>query len=509
MVADGELLLGIDIGTSSSKGVIARADGEVVASAERPHGVSRPRPGWVEQDAEQVWWGDVKALSQELLPHLEGAALAGVCTSGLGPCVVAADADGHPLRRAILYGVDTRATQEIAELTERFGADEILRRCGSPLSSQAVGPKLLWLRRNEPEVWERTDRFFTASSFLVNRLTGEYVLDHHSASQSDPLYELDSNAWIPEWAEEIAPGLELPRLLWPWELAGEVDDDAAEATGIPAGTPVAAGTIDTWAEAASVGARNPGDMMVMYGTTMFLVQVLSPAAPHPHLWCTASLEPGAHNVAGGMATSGALAAWVSDLTGSLSHEQLGEEAAAVAPGADGLVVLPYFAGERSPLFDPRARGMILGLTLAHGRAHLYRAMLEGSAYGARHILEEMAEAGGDVRRGVAVGGGTRGGLWTEIVSDVTGIPRQEIPRVTIGASYGDALFAARATGLAEASTTWNAADEAIEPNAAHRELYDELYATYRALYPATKEQMHRLADLQSSQGSLTTTRAAR
>ena len=508
MAAEGELLLGIDIGTSSSKGCLVRPDGELVATAQRPHEVSRPHPGWVEQDADVVWWGDVKALCRELLPHAEGAPLHGVCVSGLGPCVVAADRSGEPLRPAILYGVDSRATDEIAELTERFGADEILRRCGSPLSTQAVGPKLLWLRHREPEVWERTERFFTASSFLVDRLTGEYVLDHHSASQSDPLYELDSNAWIPEWAEEIAPGLELPRLLWPWELAGEVTGAAAEATGIPAGTPVAAGTIDTWAEAASVGARNAGDMMVMYGTTMFLVQVLTEASPHPRLWSTASLEPGAHNVAGGMATSGALAAWVSELTGSLSHEQLGEEAAAVAPGADGLVVLPYFAGERSPLFDPRARGMIFGLTLAHGRAHLYRAMLEGSAYGARHILEEMAAAGGHVRRGVAIGGGTRGGLWTQIVSDVTGIPRQDVPHVTIGASYGDALFAARATGLVEADTTWNRADDAIEPDPTHREVYDDLYATYRELYPATKEQMHRVADLQLREPSLTTTRKA-
>lgn len=491
-----EVLLGVDLGTSSTKGVLARPDGEVLATAERPHSVSRPRPGWVEQDAEAVWWADVTAICHELLEGVQGDAVKGVCMSGLGPCVVALDERGRPLRPAILYGVDTRASEEIAELTERFGADEILERCGSPLTSQAVGPKLLWLRRHEPQVWERTTKFCTASSFLVHRLTGEYVQDHHSASQSDPLYELDRNRWIPEWAEEIAPGIELPRLLWPWELAGEVSAGAARDTGIPAGTPVAAGTIDTWAEAASVGVRNPGDMMVMYGTTMFLVQVLTEARPHPHLWSTASLKPGSHNVAGGMATSGALAAWVSELTGSVSHEQLGREAAEIAAGADGLVVLPYFAGERSPLFDPRARGLILGLTLAHGRGHLYRAMLEGSAYGARHILEAMAEAGGEVNRGVAVGGGTRGGLWTQIISDVTAIPGQDVPRVTVGASYGDALFAARATGLAAPGATWNSSEETIEPDPRNREVYDELYATYRELYPATMEQMHRLAGLQ-------------
>ena len=499
-MADADLLLGFDIGTSSSKGCLARADGQIIATAQRPHTVSRPRPGWVEQDAEEVWWGDLRAVCAELLPHADGEPLAGVCTSGLGPCVLAADRDGRPLRPAILYGVDTRAAAEIAELTENFGAEEILRRCGSPLSSQAVGPKLLWLRRNEPEVWERTEMFLTAASYLVNRLTGEYVLDHHTASQSDPLYQLDENHWIDEWAREVAPGLELPRLLWPWELAGEVGDAAAEATGIAVGTPVAAGTMDTWAEAASVGLRRPGDTMIMYGTTMFLIQVLSPAQPHPHLWSTASLEPGRHNLAGGMATSGALAAWVSELSGDVSHEQLGDEADELEPGADGLVVLPYFAGERSPLFDPSARGLICGLTLGHGRAHLYRAVLEGTAYGARHILEEMAAAGGGVRRGVAVGGGTRGGLWTQIVSDVTGIARQEIPETTIGASYGDALFAARAVGLVDADTVWNKADEAIEPDAERHAAYEELYNVYRELYPATREQMHRLAAVQIGDG---------
>ncbi|QYJ17034.1 Xylulose kinase [Rubrobacter xylanophilus DSM 9941] len=490
----GELLLGVDIGTSSSKGVLARPGGEVVATAERPHSLSMPRPGWAEHDAEGVWWADFVGICRELLEKADGR-VAAVCTSGIGACLLPADAAGKPLRPAILYGIDTRAEAEIEELNARYGEEDLLRRCGSVLTTQAVGPKLLWLRRNEPGVWERTAKVFMANSFIAWRLTGEYVLDHHSASQCDPLYDVREYRWIEEWAEEIAPGLPLPRLLWPAEVAGEVTPEAAEETGIPAGTPVAAGTIDAWSEGASVGVQEPGDLMLMYGTTMFIIEVVREPLHHPGLWGTTGILPGTRNLAAGMATSGALTGWLREISGGLPYERLTREAAAVPPGSDGLVVLPYFAGERTPLFDPRARGLIGGLTLRHGRGHLYRAVLEATAYGVRHIFESMREAGGGGERLVAVGGGTKGRLWTQIVSDVTGRP-QDLPEETIGAAYGDALLAARAVGLAGRDEDWSRISDTVEPDEANRDLYDELYRVYRELYPATREQMHRLADLQ-------------
>lgn len=488
------LLLGIDIGTSSSKGVLAHTDGEVIATSVQPHESSWPQPGWAEHDAEHVWWGDFKAICAELLPQAHGG-IAAVCASGIGPCLLAADEKGQPLRPAILYGIDTRAAREIEELTERYGTEQILKLTGSLLTSQAVGPKLLWLRRNEPEVWKQMRHVLMASSFIVHRLTGEYVLDHHSASQCNPLYNLKENRWIDEWAEEIAPGLQLPRLLWPAEIAGEVSPAAAKETGIPAGTPVAAGTIDAWSEALSVGVRSPGDMMLMYGTTMFLVEVFNEARAHPKLWNTTGIFRGTQSLAAGMATSGALTGWLRHISGDLPYETLVEEATHVEPGSNGLVVLPYFAGERTPLFDPKARGVICGLTLTHGRGHLYRALLEATAYGIRHILEVMHEAGGGGTRLVAVGGGTRGGLWTQIVSDVTGRP-QELPKVGIGASYGDALLAAMATGLVSPDVSWNSISALVEPNAKEHHVYDSLYSIYRELYPATRSQVHALADLQ-------------
>jgi xylulokinase len=196
-----------------------------------------------------------------------------------------------------------------------------------------------------------------------------------------------------------------------------------------------------------------------------------------------------------MATSGAVTDWLRQLAGNPPFEQLVDEAAAVPAGADGLILLPYFAGERTPIFDPLARGVICGLTLRHTRGHLYRAVLEGTAYGVRHNLEAFGDVGASVTSLRAVGGGTRGSLWTSIVSDVTGLS-QELPAYTTGAAYGDALLAARAAGLADATTQWNHVAATVEPDPAARELHDQLYACYRHLYEATRDDAHQLAELQ-------------
>lgn len=491
-----ELLLGIDIGTSSSKGVLVRPDGEIVATAARPHELSLPRPGWAEHDAEGVWWADAVAIARELSSAApEHGRIAGVSVSGIGPCLLPVDADGRPLRPAILYGIDTRATREIEELTERFGADAILARGGTLLTTQAVGPKIAWLRRNEPDVWARTKRFHMASSLVIERLTGEYVLDHHSASQCDPLYDIAAEAWATDWAAEVAPGLELPRLAWSDEVVGRVTDAGSAATGIPAGTPVVAGTIDAWAEALSVGVRDAGDTMLMYGTTMFMVQVAADPSPRPALWLTAGVFRGAPTFAAGLSVSGGLTQWFREVVHGASFDDLIDEADMIPAGADGLVVLPYFGGARSPLFDPAARGVIAGLTLGHGRGHIFRAILEGTACEVRHNLEVMAEAGAAARRLVAVGGGTKSRIWSQIVTDVTGSP-QVIPAQTIGASFGDALLAARGVGLVGPDDRWDEPSVVLEPRASLRGRYDELYGTFRATYEASRETVHALAAFQ-------------
>jgi xylulokinase len=333
-----------------------------------------------------------------------------------------------------------------------------------------------------------------ASSFIVARLSGTWTLDRHSASQCDPLYDLAAEDWNREWAENVAPGLALPPLAWPGQVVGTVHREAAAATGIPAGTPVIAGTIDAWAEAVSVGVRRSGDLMLMYGSTMFFILVAEEPALDPSVWTTAGVDPGSLTLAGGMATAGSLTSWLRDLVGGPPFADLVAEAAAVRPGADGLLVLPYFAGERTPILDPRARGTITGLTLRHERRHLYRAVLEGIAFGVRHNLEFLA--GETAVRSVAVGGGTKGGLWAQIVSDATG-RRQEIPAETIGACYGDALLAAEGVGLVPPGSSWARPAEVLEPDPDAAPVYDSLYALYRDLHPATAVIQHALANLQA------------
>ena len=485
-----ECVLGIDIGTSSTKAVLARLDGSIEARSQRPHALSLPRQGWAEHDAEETWWKDVRDLCRELTP--KAGRLGGVCVSGIGPAIVPCDGRRQPLRPAILYGIDTRAEAEIAELEECLGSDAILARCGSALSSQSAGPKLLWIKRNAPEVWAETSRWHTASSFVVSRLTGSYVVDHHSASQCTPFYDLSAGAWADDWAGELTADVPFPELVWPADQVGEVTRAAADATGLPRGTPVVAGTIDAWAEAFSVGVRRPGDLMIMYGSTMFFIQVVETPTPHRLLWCTPGVQAGSRTLAAGMTTSGSLTEWIRTLSGSPDWDTLTSEAGDVPPGAAGVLMLPYFAGERTPIYDPQARGVIAGLTLRHGRSELLRATYEAIAYGARQILELFEQASGAPSRVTAVGGGVRASVWPQIVSDVVGL-EQLLPLETIGASYGDALLAAIGTGLVSPATDWSSTQSTIRPSASARATYDELYSLYGALYANTIEIVHRLA----------------
>lgn len=481
--------LGVDIGTGSSKAVVVDETGSILTSATRPHRTSSPRPGWFEHDAETVWWDDFRALLAELLPGVRADGIHAVCVSGIGPVVLLADADGRPVRSAILYGIDTRAQQEINELTATFGTDALLERCGNLLTSQAVAPKLAWVARHEPDVWQLARRWYSASGYVVGRLTGEYVVDHYTASTSDPLYDLRKLDWWPHAWDVVAPTIDRPGLAWPGEVVGSVLPGMADATGLSAGTPVVAGTVDAMAESYSIGCRHTGDTMVMYGSTLFLIETVASPATHRGLWSATGRTGETFSVAAGMAASGLVATWFADLVGQ-DVGALVEEAAAVAPGSDGLVLLPYFAGERTPLFDPEARGCWLGLTLGHGRAHLFRSSLEGVAYGVRHNIEAMIEAGATPRRLVAVGGGTRGSLWTQIVSDVTNLP-QDLPSLTIGASYGDARMAADASGVD--TSRWNPVAERVEPHGENRQDYTELYGVYRRIYGAVHDDMHLLA----------------
>ncbi len=506
----GELLLGIDVGTYSSKGVLTTPDGEVLAQHVVEHGISMPRPGWVEQDADGIWWNDTVEICRAILSRGHRAEdIGGVAVSAIGPTMLPIDAAGKPLRPGVLYGIDTRAQAEIDWLNERFGEDALFDLGGMALTSQAIGPKILWLKNHEPEIYAKTHKILTASSYMIYRLTGEFAMDKHTGAHFNPLVDIETLDWDDRFAEPIVDLDRLPSFHWSTEVVGVVNDAAAEETGLAVGTPVTAGAVDAAAEALSVGVTDPGDLMIMYGTTLFFLLVTDRPIPDPRMWATGYVLPDTYDVAGGMATSGALTRWFRDEFGASemtteadggpnAYAALAAAAEQVPPGSDGLICLPYFAGERTPIHDPDARGVFAGLTLSHTRAHLYRSMLEGTAYAVRHNVETLREMGAVPQRVVAVGGGANNRLWLQVVTDVTGEP-QVVPERTIGASYGDAMLAGLATGIvpdvAAIRDSWVKVAEVLEPDPAATATYDEYYRVFRSLYENAKGDLHSLARL--------------
>jgi xylulokinase len=492
--------LGIDIGTYESKGVLVDGEGHVLASAARPHELIVPRAGWAEHRAEEDWWGDFVWLCRKLLAdsRLDASDIKAVGASGIGPCMLPVDAYGAPLVNAVLYGVDTRAAREIEDLTACIGHDRILAHGGNALTSQAVGPKILWLKRNRPDIYAKARMFLNSTSFLVYRLTGRFVTDHYSASSVAPLYDIEGQHWSDALAPDITELDRLPEIAWTSEIAGTVRGDAARETGLASGTPVIVGTIDAAAEAISVGVLDPGELMLMYGSTIFTIRIGDQRIRDPRLWHAPWLFAGQHACMAGLATSGTLTHWFADqlardLPPEAAMAALAAEAESSLPGANGLVFLPYFSGERSPIHDPNARGAIVGLTLAHTRADIYRAALEGIAFATNHIFETYAEVGAQPSTIIAVGGGLRNRIWTQATSDVSGL-RQEVREVSIGASYGDAFLARLAVGDVSkaAINQWNPAAFAIEPDPRNARVYESRYAAFRELYPRIRDLMKEL-----------------
>lgn len=500
-------LIGIDVGTSSSKGVACGVDGQIVAEARVAHSLSVPRPGWAEQDADAIWWADVVAISRRLLAELPaGDTVGAIGVSAIGPCLLPLDDDNRPLRPGILYGIDTRATSEIAALEARHGRNVLEAFSGMGLSSQAVGPKIAWLRAHEPDVFARARRFVSASSYIIGRLTGEFVIDAHTASHSGPLFDPTTVAWSDRFADGITPTDRLARIGWSNELAGVVGDAAAAETGLSAGTPVSVGAVDALAEAVSVGVTEPGDVMIMYGSTIFLIAVLDGFRPAGPLWITPGATPGTWTFAAGLATSGLAMAWFRDRLapelvaaersgGRNAYAALEDEASASDPGSKALLFLPYLSGERTPIQDPLARGVVAGLSLATTRGDLYRALLEGIACAVRANLDAMANHGAELRRIVAVGGGTANRLALQLVSDVAGV-EQLLPERTVGASLGDAFLAGVAAGLVEPAALardWVAIRETIRPVPAASGSAAIRSARFHQLYLDTMDVVHALS----------------
>jgi xylulokinase len=480
------LLIGLDVGTTSTIGVLAAPDGRIVAERSRPVRLYSEHPGWAEQDAAE-WWANACAILRELATIAGTAKLLGIGVAGMVPALVLLDAQGRVLRRSIQQS-DGRTGAELEALRGAVDERAFFRRTGCGVSQQLIAPKLRWLARHEPETFGRIATVFGSYDYITWKLTGVRGVEHNWALESG-LMALAERRFAADLAALGGIGLQvLPPVRASHEVVGAVTPQAAAMTGLPAGLPVVAGSADHVASAFMAGVALPGDVLLKFGGAGDILTASEHPPDDPRLYLDFHIVPGLFMPNGCMATSGAVLNWfarefAADL-GDAAHATLDAAAAAVPAGAEGLVMLPYLLGEKTPLHDPAARGVLFGLGLHHRRAHLWRALLEAVAFGFRHHLEVFAEAGLPVRRLIASDGGARSRVWMQIAADALQRPVALVEGHT-GSSLGAAYVAGVAVG---ALPGWYETGRFVRPGAvimpqpAHAAVYDARYRVYRELY---------------------------
>ncbi len=490
----GALFLGLDVGTSGVKAILVGEAGDVEAAATTALTLSTPHPGWAEQDPE-AWWQATIASIRAVLAERTGASVVGIGISGQMHSSVFLDAAGAVIRPALLW-CDGRTTAECGEITARAGGEAQLRDwAANPALEGFTLPKVLWLRNHEPAAFARLDKVLLAKDFIRYRLTGALA-----AEASDASGTLMFDTAHVRWSEPIMGAVGLPMSLLPpvggsSEVLGRVTASASQLTGLREGTPVVGGGADNACGAAGVGAVTPGEAVSSWGTSG---TVLAPTAEprvdpglRAHTFC--HVAPGVWYIMGVILSAGGSFAWyrdqlARDLAGSPgANERLNEEAAGVPPGAAGLTFLPYLQVERTPHRDASARGAFLGLSLAHTRAHLTRAVLEGVCFALRDsvaILQELGLAPGSF---LLTGGGAKSPFVRQLQAEVFGLPVQTVNREE-GPAYGAALLAAVGVGafpdLASAARKTLTRGALERPAAGAHEQYEEAYRRFRERYRA-------------------------
>lgn len=481
------VLIGLDLGTSSAKGAAFDLAGRALASAEYPYRYEQPAPGWAEMNAE-IWWHAAREILRALSERIAPARVRAVGVSGQAPTLLAVDGDGRPVRPAILW-LDVRSEDEAAVLALRLPPG-MERASGNRLHAYYLGPKLAWLRAREPERLARTATVLQSHSFPVMRLTGERVTDYSSASLAAPLYDALARAWSPTAASALGvPMRLLPRLAPAHAVAGTVTEAAARETGLDAGTPVVVGGADFAASTLAGGVTEPGEACLMLGTAGNLIMPFT-GARFDTRFINAHHVGADRYLALGATLAGAVLEWLRGVAApDVPLETLDAEADRVAVGADGVTLLPYLQGERTPVWDAGARGAFIGLSLAHGRGHLWRAALEAVAVSFRHAAEVAREQGLALHEVIAVNGGGKSAVWRRIIADALGVPLLHAPDHA-GAPGGAALLAGIGSGeLASVAVakTWRGPLVRHEPDHGRSLEYARLLALRQELYASLRK----------------------
>ena len=496
------LYIGIDIGTYETKGVLINGKGEILYEDHIGHQLIIPQAGWAEHDPDKTWWHDVEYLLTKIASFIEKESLdsnnlRGITFSSIAPSVVPVDSNGKALRNGILYGIDTRSTAQINYLNDLFGKENILDVGKQVLTTQAGGPKMLWIKQNEPDVYAKTKYFLTGAGYVAYKLTKKAGIDHYTAASMAPFYDFENHSWHTELVNQVISVNQLPPLGWSSNILGNITPEIAERYNFHPHTFVTFGTTDALAEAISCGSIDEGNLMLMYGSSTFFILNANRAVTTDKMWSNLNYRDGLYSITGGTSTAGTLTRWFIDLFSQkeFSSAELFklfmEEAADSVPGANGVICLPHFSGERTPLNNPNAKGVFFGLTLANSRGDLYRAILEGIAFSIKQNIEYMKTLGLEINKIIAIGGGTKNKLWLQIVSDVCGI-EQIVTKNKIGAAYGDAFLAALNVEqhLNDKSIKeWLTFEDPIKPNASLYEFYEKQYEKYKLIYQSIEKSM--------------------
>lgn len=501
------LLIGIDIGTTSTKAVVFDPTGTPLAQASQEYPTHYPQPNWAEQDPED-WWRATCAVLRQLLtsPGIDAQAVAGLGVSCQAPTLTAVDRHGRPLAPALLW-LDRRSEPQCTWLRQQIGEEVITQTNGGRIDPYYLAPKLLWFKEHAAEHYTETYQVLQANGFIVQRLCGVFGMDL-SHGPITLCFDSQRQTWSEIVLEQM--GIEASRLpaLQPCgALVGEVTRSAGEATGLAPGTPVIAGMTDGTAAAVEAGLVNVGDAVEMTGQSTVLLICSDRPYLGNELIPLGHAVPGKHLVVGALVASGGALRWFRDQLGEVERheaerlgidpfEQLGRLAGQSPAGANRLLFLPYLYGERSPIWDSNARGVFFGLSLATQKADLVRAILEGAAFGLRHNVEAATAGGFPLAKLACVGGGSRSALWNQIKADVLNRPLH-LPAAATGAPLGDAIVTAAAVGFypsVEAAVAGMVTEGAVyQPQPAIAGRYDALYQVYRGLYPALQDSFRRLA----------------
>ncbi len=506
-----DLVIGVDIGTQSTKALLMGVDGSIVAQASRGYAPDTPRPNWAEQWP-QVWLEAVEACLAEVATLATASDIKAICISSLyGGSGIPVDADMRPLHPCLIW-MDRRAEDQVRWVRTHVDMERLAAVTGNGVDSYYGFTKVLWLRDNRPDLWERTQTFLPPNAYVIHALTGEVAVDQSSAGNIGGFYDIGARAWSREMLDAmgVPPRMMPERLVAPTDIVGGLLPHVAQRLGLAPDTPVVAGGVDAAVATYAAGVVKPGQHVAMMGTSMCWGYI-APTSDAAHGLISFPYVTKADDdlyVFGGAATAGACVSWYRDqfcqaevadgrASGRDPHILLEEGAAAVAPGSEGVVFLPYLMGERSPVWDGQASGAFVGLNLFHTRAHLYRAVLEGVTLALRHNMEAGARGSAPLdERLVVVGGAARSDLWMQIIADVTGFPVWTI-REDVEAALGAARMAALGVGLLarDGGDDWITLVERATPDPARKRRYDAVFAVYAALYPALRDQMHALAAL--------------